>query len=233
MKKVIHLASSRGYFDYDWLKTCHTFSFSNYHNPKRMHFGALRVINDDVISPEEGFDRHPHENMEIITIPLKGYIRHGDSLDNSEVITRGQIQVMSAGKGIEHLEYNDSSTENLELLQVWVFPKEKDTTPKYINYIISDLLKKNDISLFLSPKSEASINQNAWFSWANLNKSLTKKYNLYSKGNGVYVFVLDGEIELDGEVFSKRDGIGITDANSFEIKALKDSELILFEVAMR
>lgn len=233
MKKIIDKANTRGHFDHGWLITNHTFSFADYYNPNRMHFGTLRVLNDDLIKPEEGFDKHPHQNMEIITIPLKGFLKHGDSLNNSDIITRGQIQLMSAGTGIYHLEYNGSSTDNLELLQIWVFPKEKETNPKYENHDIKELLKHNEISLFMSPNSKASINQDAWFSLANLDKSHTKTYNFYGKNTGVYLFVIEGEIELDGETFSKRDGIGISETNSFEIKTLQDSEILFMEVSMQ
>jgi len=232
MKKVIDKANTRGHFDHGWLITNHTFSFADYYNPNRMHFGTLRVLNDDLIKPERGFDKHPHQNMEIITIPLKGLLKHGDSLKNSDIITRGQIQLMSAGTGIYHLEYNGGSIDDLELLQIWVLPKENETTPKYENHDIKELLKHNEISLFMSPNSKASINQDAWFSLANLDKSQTKTYNFYGKNTGVYLFVIEGEIELDGETFSKRDGIGISEASSFEIKTLQDSEILFMEVSM-
>lgn len=233
MKKIIDKADSRGGFDHGWLKTKHTFSFSQYYNPERIHFGTLRVINDDKIAPSEGFDLHPHQDMEIITIPLKGYVRHGDSLDNSQVITRGEIQVMSAGTGIYHLEYNGSETEELELLQIWIFPREKDLAPRYNSYQITDLLKKNDISLFLSPNSEASIAQDAWLSWANLDKSVSKEYKLYGQNTGVYIFVVEGMVKIGDDILSRRDGIGITEVDKIDITALEDSEVIFFEVSMQ
>jgi hypothetical protein len=232
MKKIIDRAETRGHFNHGWLDTNHTFSFANYYNPQRMHFGVLRVLNDDTIIPLEGFDIHPHHDMEIISIPLKGKMRHGDSLNNSDVITRGQIQVMSAGTGIQHIEYNDSDSEDLSFLQIWIFPKTKGTKPRYNNYDITNLLKKNDISLFLSPKSEANINQDAWLSWANLDKGSAKTYNLYGQNTGVYVFVLNGELEIEDLKLTTRDGVGITEASSFEIKALENTEAIFFEVAM-
>lgn len=232
MHKIIDRADSRGHFNFGWLDTKHTFSFANYYNPQRMHFGMMRVLNDDIIVPLKGFDLHPHENMEIISIPLKGKMRHGDTLKNSDVISRGQIQVMSAGTGIMHIEYNDSDVEDLNFLQIWIFPKTRETPPRYNNYDISNLLKKNDISLFLSPTCEAYINQDAWLSWANLDKGVTKTYNLYGKNTGVYVFVLEGEIVIDNEKFSKRDGVGIVETDSFQIEASENSEAILFEVAM-
>jgi len=232
MIKLIDKANSRGHFNHGWLDTNHTFSFADYYNPERIHFGVLRVINDDTIKPNEGFPLHPHQDMEIVSIPIKGYIRHGDSINNSEVITRGQIQVMSAGKGIRHLEYNDSKTEDLNLLQIWIFPKTKGTEPRYNNYDIKDLVKQNDISLILSPSSEAYLNQDAWISLANLDKSVNNTYNLYGKNTGVYIFVIEGKLEIEGEILSRRDGIGITDVSSFDVKALENTEAVFFEVAM-
>lgn len=232
MEKILDRANSRGHYNHGWLDTNHTFSFASYYNPERIHFGVLRVLNDDRIIPLEGFDLHPHQDMEIISIPLEGKMRHGDTLNNSDVIQRGQIQVMSAGTGIQHIEYNDSDTEDLSFLQIWIFPKTKGTKPRYNNYDITKLLKKNDISLFLSPNSEASINQDAWLSWANLDKGNSKTYKLYAQNTGVYVFVLNGELEIDGVKLKQRDGLGITEASSFEVKALEDSEAIFFEVAM-
>lgn len=233
MKKIIDKADSRGGFDHGWLKTKHTFSFSQYYNPERVHFGTLRVINDDKIAPSEGFDLHPHQDMEIVTIPLKGYVRHGDSMDNSQVITRGEIQVMSAGTGIYHLEYNGSDSEDVELLQIWIFPREKDLNPRYNSYNITDLLKRNEISLFLSPNIEASIAQDAWLSWANLDKSVSKEYKLYGQNTGVYIFVVEGMVKIGDDILSRRDGIGITEIDKIDISALENSEIIFFEVAMQ
>ncbi|MDD3667404.1 MAG: pirin family protein [Bacteroidaceae bacterium] len=232
MKNIIDRAQTRGHANHGWLDTNHTFSFASYYNPQRMHFGVMRVLNDDTITPTKGFDLHPHEDMEIISIPLKGRMRHGDSLNNSDVISKGQIQVMSAGTGIMHIEYNDSDKEDLSFLQIWIYPKTKGTKPRYNNYDVSGLLKKNDISLFLSPNNEAYINQDAWISWANVEKDNSVNYNLYGKNTGVYVFVLEGELEIDGVKFSQRDGVGISETDNFEIKALEKTEAIFFEVAM-
>lgn len=167
MKKVIDRASSRGYFNHGWLKTHHTFSFANYYNPERIHFGALRVLNDDSVDPSMGFDTHPHKNMEVISIPLKGYLKHGDSVQNTKTITPGDIQVMSTGSGIYHSEYNGSDKEQLEFLQIWVFPRVENTKPEYNNFDIRPLLKPNELVLILSPngKTPASIKQDAWSLW--------------------------------------------------------------------
>lgn len=232
MIKIIDRVDSRGHFNHGWLNTYHTFSFGDYYNLERIRFGTLRVINDDTIKPSEGFPLHPHNDMEIVSIPLKGYIRHGDSMNNSEVITKGEIQVMSAGRGIKHLEYNDSKTEDLSFLQIWIFPKTKATEPRYNNYVIKDLVKQNDISLILSPTSEAYLNQDAWISLANMDKSVNKAYNLYGKNTGVYIMVLEGKLEIEGEILERRNGIGITDVSSFDVKALENSEAVFFEVAM-
>ena len=234
MKTIIDKAASRGYFDHGWLKTHHTFSFADYSNPKRMHFGALRVLNDDWVTPGNGFDTHPHKNMEVISIPLNGYLRHGDSIQNSETITPGDIQVMSAGTGIFHSEFNDSAEQQLEFLQIWVFPREENTKPKYNNYDVRSLLKKNELSLILSPDGEtpAAINQDAWFSIGELDAGQIKEYKLHKKSTGVYLFVIEGEVEVNNTVLSKRDGAGFYETDSITIEVLKDSRILLMEVPM-
>lgn len=234
MKKVIDRASSRGYFNHGWLKTYHTFSFANYYNPERVQFGALRVLNDDSVDPSMGFDTHPHKNMEVISIPLKGYLRHGDSVQNTKTITPGDIQVMSTGRGIYHSEYNDSNTEQLEFLQIWVFPREENTTPEYNNYDIRPLLKTNELSLILSPEGEtpAAIKQDAWFSMGTFDVDKTIDYRMHMEGNGAYIFVLEGEITAGEERLGRRDGIGIWDTMGFPIHATKGTQLLLMEVPM-
>lgn len=234
MKKVIDRASSRGYFNHGWLKTYHTFSFANYYNPERVHFGALRVLNDDSVDPSMGFDTHPHKNMEVISIPLKGYLRHGDSVQNTKTITPGDIQVMSTGRGIYHSEYNDSNTEQLEFLQIWVFPREENTTPEYNNYDIRPLLKTNELSLILSPEGEtpAAIKQDAWFSMGTFDEDKTINYQMHLDGNGAYIFVLEGEITAGEERLGRRDGIGIWDTMEFPIHVTKGTQLLLMEVPM-
>lgn len=232
MKTIIDRASSRGFADHGWLKTHHTFSFANYYNPGRMHFGMLRVLNDDIIAPKEGFGSHPHKNMEVISIPLRGYLRHGDSIENSHVISRGEIQVMSTGKGIYHSEFNDSATEEVELLQIWVMPRTNNTPPKYENYNIKEFLHKDEISEFISPHGAISILQDAWFSWGDLSRGVSREYKLRGVKTGVYIFVISGEIKIDDIVLSKRDGIGITEVDKIEIQALDKAEFILMEVAI-
>lgn len=234
MKKVIDRASSRGYFNHGWLKTHHTFSFANYYNPERVHFGALRVLNDDSVDPNMGFDTHPHKNMEVISIPLKGYLRHGDSVQNTKTITPGDIQVMSTGRGIYHSEYNDSDTEQLEFLQIWVFPRVENTQPEYNNFDIRPLLKQNELALVLSPNGStpATIKQDAWFSMGKFDMDKTIEYKMHQEGNGVYIFVIEGEITAGEERLSRRDGIGLWDIKEFPIHVTKGTQLLLMEVPM-
>lgn len=235
MKKVIDKASSRGYFNHGWLKTYHTFSFANYYNPERVHFGALRVLNDDIIDSSMGFDLHPHKNMEVISIPLKGYLKHGDSIQNTQTITPGYIQVMSTGSGILHSEYNGSGKEKLELLQIWVFPRVENTKPEYENYDIRPLLKKNKLAVILSPngESQASIKQDAWFSMGSFDEGQEIDYKTHMEGNGVYLFVIEGEVEAANEHLSKRDGMGIWEVKEFKVKMIKEATILLMEVPMR
>ena len=191
-------------------------------------------MNDDTVAPREGFDTHPHKNMEVISIPLNGYLRHGDSIQNSETITPGDIQVMSAGTGIFHSEFNDSAERQLEFLQIWIFPREENTKPKYNNYDVRPLLKKNELSLILSPDGEtpAAINQDAWFSLGTLDAGLIKEYKLHKKETGVYLFVIEGEVEVNNTTLSKRDGAGFYDTDSITIEVLKDAKVLLMEVPM-
>lgn len=234
MKTVIDRASSRGYFNHGWLKTHHTFSFADYHNPNRVHFGALRVLNDDIVAPSEGFGTHPHQNMEVVSIPLQGHLRHGDSVQNTQTITVGDIQVMSAGTGIFHSEYNGSSTEPVSFLQIWIIPREQDTPPAYANYDIRGLMKPNELSLILSPDGQtpASIRQDAWFSLGELDKGVKTGYKLHGQGHGVYVFLIEGRISVAGQKLERRDGLGIWDVTDIEIEALENAKILLMEVPM-
>ncbi|MCC8088356.1 MAG: pirin family protein [Rikenellaceae bacterium] len=232
MKIVTDRSDTRGFARHGWLKTYHTFSFAEYYNPKRMHFGALRVLNDDTVLPGYGFDTHPHKNMEVVSIPLKGRLRHGDSRKNSEVISRGWIQVMSTGSGIFHSEYNDSSTEILEFLQIWVIPKIKETEPVYKNYNVSDKINGSGISLFISPDGSISLLQEAWFSWGKLEEDSFTEYNFHGRGTGVYVFVIEGRIRVGNEELGRRDGAGITETSLIIINAMEKSEVLFMEVSL-
>jgi redox-sensitive bicupin YhaK (pirin superfamily) len=232
MKVVLDKAESRGYFDHGWLKTYHTFSFADYHNPRRMHFGKLRVLNDDTVAPQAGFDMHPHKNMEVVSIPLKGKLRHGDNIHNACTLSPGEIQVMSAGTGILHCEYNGSATEDLQFLQIWVFPRKEDTRPVYANYDIRPVLRRNEFPLIIAPDGEApaSIQQDAWFSLCDWDADMQHAYPLHRKDTGVYVFVIEGGITVSGTPLSKRDGAGFSDTAFLYVQALKPSTFLLMEV---
>ncbi len=234
MKTIVDKADSRGYFNHQWLDTHHTFSFADYYNHERMNFGALRVLNDDTVAPGRGFDMHPHQNMEVVSIPLKGYLTHGDSVDNTSTITPGDIQVMSTGRGIYHSEYNGSRTEDLQFLQIWVFPKVKNTPPEYHNYDIRPLLHHNKLALIISPDGEtpARLLQDAWFSIGTFDAGQTVEYNLHQEGNGVYMFIIEGEAGVLGEHLGRRDGIGIWDTKDFQVNITKDAHILLMEVPM-
>ena len=234
MKKVTDKAESRGRSSYDWLDSRHTFSFDKYYNPRRMNFGALRVLNDDRIAPGKGFGTHPHKNMEIISIPLKGKLKHGDSKQNSRTITIGDIQTMSAGTGIYHSEMNGSDTEPAEFLQIWVIPEKLNTPPAYQDYDIRPYLHKNKLSLIVSPDG------NALPGCCNRHGSPSEKsrperswdITCTSRTSGVYIFLIEGEIKVDGTVLSRRDGMGVYETDSFELETLQDSHILLIEVPM-
>jgi redox-sensitive bicupin YhaK (pirin superfamily) len=233
MKTVLHKASTRGHANHGWLKTFHTFSFANYHHPERIHFGMLRVLNDDWIAPGMGFGMHPHDNMEIITIPLSGVVEHKDSMGNHGTISAGEIQVMSAGSGIYHSEFNGSKTEELSLLQIWVFSDKRNVEPRYEQISIRDLEKHNELYQIISPNPEDDgmwIHQKAWFHLGNLSADWEGTYTSKSQNSGVYFFVIEGAVQVNGIELDKRDGIGISETQSFEIKASADSKILLMEV---
>ena len=234
MKTILHKAESRGFFDHGWLKTHHTFSFADYYNPQRINFGALRVLNDDRIEGGTGFDLHPHKNMEVISIPLKGDLEHQDSLKHKDTIKEGEIQVMSAGTGIYHSEMNGSKSEPVEFLQIWIMPKERNTHPLYQDYDIRGLLKKNELALILSPdgSTPAKLLQDTWFSMGEAEAGQTLEYKIHGTDTGVYVFLIEGEIKIDDIILTRRDGLGISETKSFEIETLKDSKILLIEVPM-
>ena len=235
-KKIIHRANTRGRANHGWLDSHHTFSFSSYYNPERMGFGLLRVLNDDVVAPGMGFGTHPHDNMEIISIPLSGALEHKDSTGNREVIHTNDVQIMSAGFGLTHSEYNHSQTEQVNFLQIWVFPKEKDIEPRYEQKTFRPEDRVNKLQTVVSPDKNNGavwINQEAWFSLGTLKSGFEEEYKLHKTGNGVYAFVLEGEVEIDGEKLNKRDGLGISDTDSFSIRASADAGLLLMEVPMK
>jgi quercetin 2,3-dioxygenase len=230
---IIHPAETRGLANHGWLKSRHTFSFADYYHPERMGFGALRVINDDLVDPGMGFGTHPHRDMEIISIPLEGALQHRDSEGNVSIIRQGEVQIMSAGTGIAHSEFNASATEMVKFLQIWVKPKKMGIKPRYEQMAFSHDERKNKISMVVSPdgrNGSVTINQNAFFSLTDIQIGKEVTYDRQSAGNGVYLFVLSGEVEIEGKNFNARDGVGITEFNSLNISASKDSEVLLMEV---
>lgn len=235
MNTVIHRAETRGNANHGWLNSHHTFSFANYHNPERMHFGVLRVLNDDRVMAGQGFGTHPHDNMEIISIPLEGDLEHKDSMGNVAVIKEGDVQIMSAGTGITHSEYNKNKDREVKFLQIWLFPNKKNVTPRYDQISIRDIAKENKFYQVLSPNKDDQgvwINQDAWFHLGKFNKGNSDEYKIKKAGNGVYAFVLEGEVEINNEILAKRDGMGIWDTDSIKVKASENARVLLMEVPM-
>ena len=235
MKKSVIKSQTRGHANHGWLNAYHSFSFASYHNESRVHFGALRVLNDDTIGPGMGFGLHPHDNMEIITIPFSGAIEHSDSMGNNGIIKSGDLQVMSAGSGIQHSEFNHSKTEELKVFQIWLFPNKKNVTPRYDQRTLDVSQRNNKFQQVISPNEndEGSwIHQDAWFSMANMEKDLALNYDLKKNGNGIYLIVIEGEISVAEELLQKRDAIEISDATSIKIKASEKSEILLMDVPM-
>ena len=236
MKQVVlHKANTRGSANHGWLQSFHTFSFANYYNPERMHFGVLRVLNDDTVAAGMGFGTHPHENMEIISIPLKGDLEHQDSMGKTTVISDGDIQVMSAGTGIRHSEYNKNKDQEVKFLQIWIFPNKKDVTPRYDQITLKLEDRKNKLQQILSPNADDAgvwIHQDAWFHIAQLDKGNVQTYALKKEGNGVYLFVLSGKLTVNGQELNDRDGLGLWELSEIEILADSDAEVLLMEVPM-
>ena len=233
---VLHKADSRGNANHGWLQSFHTFSFANYYNPERMHFGVLRVLNDDTVEAGMGFGTHPHDNMEIISIPLEGDLEHKDSMGNLAVIKHGDIQVMSAGTGIYHSEYNRNKDQQVKFLQIWVFPNKRDVTPRYDQLTLDIKDRSNKLQQILSPNPEDAgvwIHQVAWFHLGRFDQGVKTEYSLKREGNGVYAFVLKGSFEILGQTVNQRDGLGLWEIKSFDLKATSpDSEILLMDVPM-
>ena len=236
MKSILHKATTRGKAQHGWLQSFHSFSFGEYYDSKRMNFGALRVLNDDTVAAGMGFGTHPHHDMEIVSIPLEGVLEHKDSIGNTAVIRSGDIQVLSAGTGISHSEYNKSNKTTVKFLQIWILPNRKGIPPRYdqISLKVSD--RHNQFQQILSPYPEDDgvwINQKAWFHISNLDAGIELCYKLKSKKNsGVYIFILTGSVEINEQELSNRDGFGVWDTEGFTVKANFDSELLLIEVPM-
>ena len=235
MQTIFHRGDSRGHANHGWLNSYHTFSFANYQNNERTNFGVLRVLNDDTVTQGMGFGTHPHRDMEIISIPLEGDLEHKDSMGTTAVIKKGEIQVMSAGTGVMHSEYNKNKEEAVKFLQIWVFPREVGVEPRYDQKDIKSEEKINDFQQILSPNKDDDgvwIHQDAWFNLANFTKGNSKNYNLNINGNGVYAFVLKGSAKIGDQILNERDGFGIWDTESFNVEALENTEILLMEVPM-
>ncbi|MFM7019011.1 pirin family protein [Flavobacterium sp.] len=232
---VLHKANTRGHADHGWLNAYHSFSFASWYNPERIQFGMLRVLNDDTIAAGMGFGTHPHDNMEIITIPLEGDLAHKDSMGNAEVIKTGDVQVMSAGTGIQHSEFNPNADQRTKLFQIWVFPKYRNVTPRYQQITLDVTEQKNNFAQILSPNADDAgvwIYQDAWFYLADFDKDFTKTYTINKVNNGLYVFVISGTIIVDDQELETRDGLGIWDFSTIEIKATTDAKFLLMEIPM-
>lgn len=236
MKTVLHKAETRGNANHGWLNSHHTFSFANYYNPERMNFGALRVLNDDIVAPGRGFGTHPHSDMEIISIPLSGALAHKDSMGNAHVIREGEVQVMSAGTGVEHSEFNNSKEEEVRFLQIWLFPRAKGVTPRYDQLLFEETQLKNKLTTVVSPTDDGEgmwLHQDTWFSRGKFDQATTVEYKVNKPGNGVYFFFIDGEGQVAGQALSKRDGFGVWETNSVTIDAHPGTDLLVMEVPMK
>jgi quercetin 2,3-dioxygenase len=232
---IIHKASSRGHADHGWLNAYHSFSFASWYNPERIQFGMLRVLNDDTVAAGMGFGTHPHDNMEIITIPLEGDLAHKDSMGNSSTIKTGDVQVMSAGTGIQHSEFNPNADLQTKLFQIWLFPKYRNVEPRYQQITLDIAKQKNNFAQILSPNPEDEgvwIHQDAWFYLSDFEANFSKTLTLQKEGNGFYIMAIEGEIEVNGEKLEKRDAIGIWETNEIEIKANSDSRFLIMEIPM-
>lgn len=232
---VLHKADTRGHADHGWLNAYHSFSFANWYNPDRVQFGMLRVLNDDTVAAGMGFGTHPHDNMEIITIPLEGDLAHKDSMGNAATIKTGDVQVMSAGTGIQHSEFNPNHDLHTKLFQIWLFPKHRNVEPRYQQITLDVTEQKNAFAQILSPNADDAgvwIHQDAWFYLSNFDANVSKKLTLKKEGNGFYIMNIEGEIEVDGQQLEKRDAIGVWDANEIEIKATTDAKFLVMEIPM-
>ena len=236
MKTALHKSDSRGHANHGWLDTNHTFSFANYYNEERMHFGALRVLNDDFVEGGMGFGKHPHDNMEIISIPLSGDLEHKDSMGNTTVIKQNDVQIMSAGTGVQHSEYNKNEGQKVNFLQLWIFPKVRDIAPRYDQKTFDPAERINKLQQIVSPvetDSGVTINQDAWLHLGNFENGFSTNYTIKNKGNGVYVFVLSGDVTINDQKLNKRDGFGIWEVDEFLISANPNAEILLIEVPMK
>jgi len=236
MKTEFHPASSRGHAHHGWLEARHSFSFASWFNRDRMHFGALRVLNDDIVAPGMGFGKHPHDNMEIITIPLRGSLKHEDSMGFSEVIHAGEVQAMSAGTGIYHSEFNASTTEDINLFQLWIFPNQQEVVPRYQQMAYSLSEAKDQWLQLVSPHPEDAglwIHQNAWIHVCDMSENAHLIYTLKDPHNGVYLMNIEGEKWVDGQSLTARDALGCWETDTIEIQAKENGRILLIEVPMQ
>ncbi len=234
MHTIVHKADKRGHVNFGWLDSHHSFSFGHYYDPGRINFGMLRVLNDDVVAGGAGFPTHPHDNMEIISIPLRGALAHRDSTGIEKAIQTGEVQIMNAGSGITHSEYNHSKEDDVNFLQIWIIPKELNILPNYDQRTFSASNRQNMFQTIVAPDNDDAlwINQDAWLSLSNLESNASIIYDLKKEGNGVYLFVLEGEITIASQKLNKRDAIGITDMGSVEVLANSDAYLLVIDVPM-
>lgn len=235
MKAQFHAANTRGNADHGWLKSQHSFSFANYYNPERMGFGALRVVNDDIVAPSMGFGTHPHDNMEIISIPLSGALRHKDTMGNDFVIRRGEVQVMSAGTGIAHSEYNNSDAEETNFLQIWVIPENQGTQPRYCQKEFSQEERKDNFQLIVSPdgrQDSVEIGQQAFFSLVDISEGYELVYQKHQASNGVYTFVIEGSLQVNEHQLERRDALGLKEHNNISMKGNSYTEVLIMEVPL-
>jgi redox-sensitive bicupin YhaK (pirin superfamily) len=235
MKTILHKANSRGHAEHGWLNSYHTFSFAGYHNEERHNFGLLRVLNDDTVAGGMGFGKHPHDNMEIVSIPLSGDLHHEDSTGRNKIIKQGDVQIMSAGSGIAHSEKNASHDKEVKFLQIWVFPKKRNIDPRYEQKTFLPENRHNQLLTVVAPDDENAvwINQDAWFTLGNLGKGFETSYKTHLPENGIYAFVIKGAVTINGIELNERDGLGITEAEALNITADNDAELLLMEVPMK
>jgi hypothetical protein len=235
-KTVFHAANERGHADHGWLNAHHSFSFAGFYDPGKIHFGVLRVLNDDIVAPGMGFGKHPHDNMEIITIILRGALEHADSMGHTEAIRENEVQVMSAGAGVFHSEYNHNQDKEVNLLQIWIFPNKKNVKPRYDQKVFPAEERVNQWQSLVSPidneDAGLKIHQNAWISRASISNGKQLPYQMRGKDNGAYIFVIEGSITVDGKTLSKRDAIGISDIDNIEITANADSDVLVLDVPM-
>jgi len=233
MKTIFHKSTERGHANHGWLNSHHSFSFAHFYDPEKIHFGALRVLNDDIVQGGMGFGAHPHDNMEIISIPLSGDLEHKDSMGNSGVIRQNDVQIMSAGTGIQHSEYNKNKDKLVNFLQIWVFPKVKNIKPHYDQKTFKHEDRINKLQEIVSPNGEGvHINQDAWFYLVDLEKGKEVKHQLHSENNGVYTFVIEGQADVNNQNLNKRDALGVWETDSISITAKDNSQILLMEVPM-